>query len=155
MYHSSSKAPRLQKAVVVEPHGRIALRDVPVPMLGPTEVLVKVQCAGQIPTDCLCYIYLISFALSSLMACDIIGQGKLLYTPEASALSQAAILRAPWSPLEPTFDQACAPLAIVSQASSMEVSLSSLSDIPPLSVKLRALHDADLVVYLHRIRFNT
>jgi NADPH:quinone reductase-like Zn-dependent oxidoreductase len=45
-------APTVQKAVVVQHDGSVALREVAVPKPGPDEILVKVVAAAQNPTDC-------------------------------------------------------------------------------------------------------
>ncbi|KAI0305806.1 dehydrogenase [Multifurca ochricompacta] len=44
-------APTLQKAVVIQRDGSVALREITVPKAGPNEILVKVIAAGQNPTD--------------------------------------------------------------------------------------------------------
>ena len=45
-------APTVQKAIVIQPDGSIALREVAVPKPGPDEILVKVVAAAQNPADC-------------------------------------------------------------------------------------------------------
>ena len=45
-------APIMQKAVVVQQDGSVALREIAVPKPGPDEILVKVIAAAQNPADC-------------------------------------------------------------------------------------------------------
>lgn len=45
-------APTVQKAVVIQQDGSVALREVAVPKPGPDEILVKVVAAAQNPADC-------------------------------------------------------------------------------------------------------
>jgi NADPH:quinone reductase-like Zn-dependent oxidoreductase len=45
-------APALQRAVVVQQDGSVALREIAVPKPGPDDILVKVVAAAQNPTDC-------------------------------------------------------------------------------------------------------
>ena len=45
-------APIVQKAVVVQQDGSVALREIAVPKPGPDEILVKVVAAAQNPADC-------------------------------------------------------------------------------------------------------
>jgi hypothetical protein len=49
---TTKMAPTVQKAVVVQHDGSVALREVAVPKPGPDEILVKVVAAAQNPTDC-------------------------------------------------------------------------------------------------------
>jgi NADPH:quinone reductase-like Zn-dependent oxidoreductase len=44
--------PTVQKAIVVQQDGSVALRQIDVPKPGPDEILVKVVAAAQNPTDC-------------------------------------------------------------------------------------------------------
>ncbi|KAH9032324.1 zinc-binding oxidoreductase ToxD [Lactarius hengduanensis] len=44
-------APALQRAIVVQQDGSVALREIPVPKPGPDDILVKVVAAAQNPTD--------------------------------------------------------------------------------------------------------
>ena len=44
--------PTVQKAVVVQQDGSVALREIAVPKPGPNEILVKVVAAAQNPADC-------------------------------------------------------------------------------------------------------
>jgi hypothetical protein len=44
--------PTVQKAVVIQQDGSVALREVAVPKPGPDEILVKVVAAAQNPADC-------------------------------------------------------------------------------------------------------
>jgi hypothetical protein len=48
-------APTVQKAVVIQQDGSVALREVAVPKPGPDEILVKVVAAAQNPADCESY----------------------------------------------------------------------------------------------------
>jgi L-iditol 2-dehydrogenase len=43
--------PEMMKAAVYEGHGRVFVRDVPVPGIGPGELLVRVEACGICPTD--------------------------------------------------------------------------------------------------------
>jgi hypothetical protein len=45
-------APTLQKAIIVQQDGSVALREIAVPKPGPDEILVKIVAAAQNPTDC-------------------------------------------------------------------------------------------------------
>lgn len=45
-------APTVQKAVVIQQDGSVALREVAVPRPSPDEILVKVAAAAQNPSDC-------------------------------------------------------------------------------------------------------
>lgn len=45
-------APTVQKAVVVQQDGSVALREIAVPKPGPNEILVKNVAAAQNPADC-------------------------------------------------------------------------------------------------------
>ncbi|KAI9440657.1 hypothetical protein H4582DRAFT_1938427, partial [Lactarius indigo] len=45
-------APALQRAIVVQQDGSVALSEIPVPKPGPGDILVKVVAAAQNPTDC-------------------------------------------------------------------------------------------------------
>jgi NADPH:quinone reductase-like Zn-dependent oxidoreductase len=47
-----AQAPALQRAVVVQQDGSVALREIAVPKPGPDDILVKVIAAAQNPTDC-------------------------------------------------------------------------------------------------------
>ena len=47
-------APTVQKAVVIQQDGSVALREIPVPKPGPDEILVKVVAVAQNPADCAC-----------------------------------------------------------------------------------------------------
>ena len=44
--------PTLQKAIIVQQDGSVALREIAVPKPGPDEILVKIVAAAQNPTDC-------------------------------------------------------------------------------------------------------
>jgi NADPH:quinone reductase-like Zn-dependent oxidoreductase len=56
-------APTVQKAVVIQHDGSVALREVAVPKPGPDEILVKVVAAAQNPADCGYYHHIISYAI--------------------------------------------------------------------------------------------
>lgn len=45
-------APIVQKAIIVQQDGSVALREIAVPKPGPDEILVKVVAAAQNPADC-------------------------------------------------------------------------------------------------------
>ena len=45
-------APTVQKAVIVQQDGSVALREIAVPKPGPNEILVNVVAAAQNPADC-------------------------------------------------------------------------------------------------------
>jgi NADPH:quinone reductase-like Zn-dependent oxidoreductase len=45
-------APTIQKAIVIQQDGSVALREIAVPKPGPDEILVKIVAAAQNPTDC-------------------------------------------------------------------------------------------------------
>ena len=44
--------PALQRAVIIQQDGSVALREIAVPKPGPDDILVKVVAAAQNPTDC-------------------------------------------------------------------------------------------------------
>ena len=44
---------KMQKAVVVDSQGSVTLGNANIPSPSSTEVLIRVECAGQIPSDCL------------------------------------------------------------------------------------------------------
>lgn len=115
----------MQKAVVIDAQGRVALESATVPVPSSTEVLVKVECAGQIPCDCLCFSPTSSRARLTDMALMFDEQGRWQYTPNETAPLQAAISPARSSALAPTSAQAFGQSESASLASSTAVCVSA------------------------------
>jgi hypothetical protein len=83
-------APTVQKAVVIQQDGSVALREVAVPKPGPDEILVKVVAAAQNPADCGWRLLLLYTRL--LFNSDILRscQGRVHCTASALERSLAA-----------------------------------------------------------------
>ncbi len=64
-------APTVQKAVVIQQDGSVALREVSVPKPGPDEILVRVVAVAQNPADCQWRLLLLPLAIHLFMHVQI------------------------------------------------------------------------------------
>ena len=67
-------APIVQKAIIVQQDGSVALREIAVPKPGPDEVLVKVVAAAQNPADCGWKAMMSALSFSSLFGGVLAGK---------------------------------------------------------------------------------